>query len=35
MFTKPMGIVDFEYKREHLGIGSAEDILPVEIKGVC
>ena len=35
MFTKPLGINAFEYQREHLGIDSAEDILPVEIKGEC
>ena len=35
MFTKPLGIFAFVYQREHLGIDSADDVLPVEIKGVC
>ena len=35
MLTKPLGTFAFEYHGEHLGIDSAEDVLPVEIKGVC
>ena len=35
MFTKPLGTSAFVYQREHLGIDSAVDVLPVEIKGVC
>ena len=35
MFTEPLGTFAFEYQREHLSIDSAEDILPVEIKGEC
>ena len=35
MFTKPLGTSAFVYQREHLGIDSVEDVLPVEIKGVC
>jgi len=33
MFTKPLGTFTFVYQREHLGIDSVEDVLPVEIKG--
>ena len=33
MFTKPLGTSAFVYQREHLGIDSADDVLPVEIKG--
>ena len=29
MFTKPLGTFAFEYHGEHLGIDSAEDVLPV------
>ena len=35
MFTKPLRTIVFEYKRENLGIDSVEDVLPIEIKGVC
>ena len=35
MFTKPLGTNAFEYQREHLGIDSVDDIIPVKIKGVC
>ena len=35
MFTKPLGTPAFIYQREHLGIDSANDVLPVEIKEVC
>ena len=35
MFTKSLGTSGFVYQREHLGIDSANDVLPVEIKGVC
>ena len=35
MFTKPLGTIAFEFQRHHLGIGSAENIVPVEIKRVC
>ena len=35
MFTKPLGTSAFVYQREHLGIDSADDVLRVEIKGVC
>ena len=35
MFTKPLVTSAFVYQREHLGIDSADDVLPVEIKGVC
>ena len=35
MFTKPLGTFAFVYQREHLGIDSADDVLPVEITGVC
>jgi len=35
MFTKPLGTSAFVYQREHLGIDSVDDVLPVEIKGVC
>ena len=35
MFTKPFGTSAFVYQREHLGIDSADDALPVEIKEVC
>ena len=35
MFTKPLGTSAFLYHGEHLGIDSADDVLPVEIKGVC
>ena len=35
MFTKPFGTTGFEYQRENLGIDSAENVLLVEIKGVC
>ena len=35
MFTKPLGTFAFVYQREHLGIDTAEDVLLVEIKGVC
>ena len=35
MFTKPLGTSAFDYQRKHLGIDSAEDVLPVEIKGLC
>ena len=35
MFTKPLGTSAFVYQREHLGIDSAHDVLPVDIKGVC
>ena len=35
VFTKPLGTTAFEYHREHFHIDSAEDILPVEIKGEC
>jgi hypothetical protein len=29
MFTKPLGKLAFEYQRQHLGIGSADDVIPV------
>ena len=35
MFTKPLGTSAFVYQGEHLGIDSDDDVLPVEIKGVC
>ena len=35
MFTKPLGTSAFVYQREHLGIDSVDDVLLVEIKGVC
>ena len=35
MFTKPLGTYAFDYERKHLGIDTAEDVLQVEIKGVC
>ena len=35
MFTKPLGTYAFVYQREHLGIDSADDVLPIEVKGVC
>ena len=35
MFTKPLGTSTCVYEIEHLGIDSAEDVLQVEIKGVC
>ena len=35
MFTKPLGTSTFVYQREYLGIDSVDDVLPVEIKGVC
>ena len=35
MFTKPLGTSAFVYQKEHLGIDSADDVLLVEIKGVC
>ena len=35
MFTKPLGTSTFVYQRENLGIDNVEDVLPVEIKGLC
>ena len=35
MFTKPLGTSAFVYQREHLGIESVDDVLPIEIKEVC
>ena len=35
MCTKPLGTCTFEFQREHLGIDSADNIGPIEIKGVC
>ena len=35
MFTKPLETSAFVYQREDLGIDSVEDVLPVDIKGVC
>ena len=35
MFNKPLGTSAFVYQRENLGIDSSEDVLPIEIKGVC
>ena len=35
MFTKPLGTSTFVYQRKHIGIDSVDDVLPIEIKGVC
>jgi transposase InsO family protein len=35
MFTKPLGKLAFEYQRQHLGIGSADDVIPFVIKREC
>ena len=35
IFTKPLGTYAFVYQREHLGIDSAEYVLPIDIKAVC
>ena len=35
MFTKPLGKLAFEYQRQHLGIGSADDVISFVIKREC
>ena len=35
MFTKPLGTLASEFQRQHLGTNSDDNIVPVEIKGVC
>ena len=35
MFTKYLGTTAFEYQRENVGLGNDDDVLPVDIKGVC
>ena len=35
MFTKPLGKLAFEYQRQHLGIGSVDDVIMFVIKREC